>query len=221
VINIYCISGLGADHTVFNRLHLPNVQLVAVPWLAPENKETLANYALRMAAQIPEAQPILLGLSFGGLVAQEIAKQRPIKKLILLSTMQQPTGLRSLLHTYKKFPVYNWLPASMLRWVLLRNIWVFGKLNAKNKKALRNMIHQFSPTYYKWAFGQILNWNGKGSLEVPVCHIHGSKDWLFPIAQAKPDFAVMDAGHLMVLTHAKQVSGLIAAYLHTETSAHN
>lgn len=218
MVTVYCISGLGADHTVFNRLHLPNVQLVAVPWLAPESTETLANYALRMAAQIPEAQPILLGLSFGGLVAQEIAKQRPLKKLILLSTMQKPTGLRSFLHAYKKLPVYNWLPTSILRWVLLRNIWVFGKLNAKNKKALRKMINQFSPTYYKWAFGQILNWKGNGSLQVPICHIHGSKDWLFPIATAQPDFAVVGAGHLMVLTHSRQVAGLLTAYLHKETS---
>ena len=215
---IFCISGLGADHSVFDRVKIPGYQLVPVPWLPVESNESLDTYAHRMRQQIPESKPIILGLSFGGVVAQTMAQHAPTDQLLLLSTMRKPTGLRRNLLRFKNLPFYQWLPNFLLRWLLHHNTWVFGPLSKRNRSGLQKMLNQFPPNFYKWAFHQILHWKGIENATVKTTHIHGSKDWLFPIEQAHADFVVMDAGHLMVLTHAKRVSGLLQAALPPQPS---
>ena len=44
---VYCISGLGADHHIFDGLDVPGVQWTHLSWLMPEGDETLAAYARR------------------------------------------------------------------------------------------------------------------------------------------------------------------------------
>ena len=41
--NIYCISGLGADHRAFQNLQLPGYQLIPIIWQPISAKETLEN----------------------------------------------------------------------------------------------------------------------------------------------------------------------------------
>jgi pimeloyl-ACP methyl ester carboxylesterase len=67
-MTIYCISGLGADYRVFQKLVFPSdYHVVHVEWIQPEIRETLSSYALRLLKQIDNSKPfILIGLSFGG-----------------------------------------------------------------------------------------------------------------------------------------------------------
>jgi pimeloyl-ACP methyl ester carboxylesterase len=85
VKNIYCISGLGADEKVFSHLDLSGYRLCGINWLPPGKNESLPSYAMRMRAEIPEADPVILGLSFGGMLGIEMAKQATLSKLILVS----------------------------------------------------------------------------------------------------------------------------------------
>lgn len=78
----YLLSGLGADGTVFQYLDFEGVEVEYMEWLPPLPKETLPAYAKRMTQKITTPHPILVGLSFGGMVAIEIAKQIPVKKVI-------------------------------------------------------------------------------------------------------------------------------------------
>jgi hypothetical protein len=52
---VYCISGLGADHHIFDGLDVPDVQWVHLPWLMPDGDELIAGYAARMKAGIINA----------------------------------------------------------------------------------------------------------------------------------------------------------------------
>src|SRR5258707_139416 len=85
---IYCISGLGTDAKIFSRLKIRGYQLIHLPWLKPRSKESMKSYAARMAAPIHHPSPVLLGVSFGGMVAIEIAKQLPVKKTIIISSVK-------------------------------------------------------------------------------------------------------------------------------------
>ena len=58
-MKLYCISGLGADHRVFRDHQLPEVEIVHIPWLLLEKKETLDHYVNRMMAQIKDEEEIL------------------------------------------------------------------------------------------------------------------------------------------------------------------
>ena len=83
--DIYCISGLGTDEQVFRNISLPGTRFVHLPWLHHSPRESLASYAARMASQISEPEPIIIGLSFGGMIGIEIARQQAVKKLIIIS----------------------------------------------------------------------------------------------------------------------------------------
>ena len=88
---IYCISGLGADEQIFSNLQIPGYELVCLHWLQPEPGESFADYAKRMYAQIADPDPILMGVSFGGMLGIEIAKQFSVKKLVLISSVKIKT----------------------------------------------------------------------------------------------------------------------------------
>ncbi|HEY0434517.1 MAG TPA: hypothetical protein VGC95_11625, partial [Chitinophagaceae bacterium] len=72
----YFISGLGADRRAFYRIQMPSsIQIVHLDWIDPLPKESLNDYALRFSKLIDRHEEfILVGLSFGGMLAVELGK---------------------------------------------------------------------------------------------------------------------------------------------------
>ena len=94
---IYLISGLGADKRVFSKLELGDLNVVHLDWIEPLKNETLKSYAMRLAAGIDSSEEFyLLGVSFGGVVAQEIAKILNPKKVFIISSMMHHNELPML-----------------------------------------------------------------------------------------------------------------------------
>ncbi|HVG11799.1 MAG TPA: hypothetical protein VM843_02295, partial [Flavisolibacter sp.] len=87
IVNVYFISGLGADCRIFKNLQLPpSYHAVHVEWIKPLVKESLAEYALRLSAAIDTTQPFgLIGLSLGGMIAVEISKNKRAEWVVLIS----------------------------------------------------------------------------------------------------------------------------------------
>jgi hypothetical protein len=86
--HIYLISGLGADERVFKHLDLSGYKATYIQWLKPEKHESITSYAERLCGQITTTKPILIGLSFGGIMAVEIAKCIDTEKIILISSIK-------------------------------------------------------------------------------------------------------------------------------------
>ena len=84
--NIYFFSGLGADERVFQYVDLSFCNPVFIKWNMPMKDECIENYALRLTEQIIEENPILVGVSFGGMIAVEVAKLIETEKVILISS---------------------------------------------------------------------------------------------------------------------------------------
>lgn len=75
---LYLISGLGADHRVFVNLNIPGVSTHVIEWKTPEPDESMQTYVSRLRPQIDTEQEVcLLGVSFGGIIAQELSKLIP------------------------------------------------------------------------------------------------------------------------------------------------
>jgi len=72
-LTIYGIGGLGADKRVFNDLNL-NYNFIPIDWIAPFKNENISDYANRLSQCINQKEAyIILGVSFGGLIATEIS----------------------------------------------------------------------------------------------------------------------------------------------------
>lgn len=208
--HIYCISGFGADERVFSKIRLIDYELHFIPWLTPVRKESLENYASRMSDQIPHDNPILLGLSFGGMMCIEIAKIRLTKAVILVSSIK----------TYKELPLWmrgagflrlsELLPLRSLKFKLLEPLENFnlGIITAEEKKLASEYRKNIDPNYTNWAIGIILAWRNTW-LPKRIYHIHGTKDRIFPIKNIKADYIIPSGGHMMIMNMAVEVNFIL------------
>ncbi|HVX51837.1 MAG TPA: hypothetical protein VHB48_16870, partial [Chitinophagaceae bacterium] len=118
-MQVYFISGLGADETVFGLLDLGYCEAVFIKWIEPLPKESLPHYALRLkeAKNIP-GDALIVGLSFGGMLATEIAKVFPQTKVVLLSSSKTENELPPLYRLGRHLPIYKCPPAWMQRLIM-------------------------------------------------------------------------------------------------------
>jgi len=207
---IYFISGLGADKRIFRKLSLPTVyELIYIDWIVPVKGESLKDYALRLAAVIDISKPFyLVGVSFGGFIAIEIAKSfHPLHTFLIssLTTKQEMpwyyrlAGSLKLLHI---LPVYQFKSANRLSYKF------FGAKTAEHKIMLKQIISDTDTSFLKWALISALNWKNT-KVPVHVTHIHGTADQILPIRYTHPDLVINGGGHLMVYAHAEVVSQMI------------
>lgn len=204
----YLIPGLGADERVFRRLRLTGT-VHMLNWLAPQSPtEPLAHYAARLAEAVPLAEPCwLVGVSFGGLLAQEIGRLRPLARVVLISSLGQPTDLPPLLRLAGATGLHRLLPFGLLKWLPRAAQWFFGARGGTEYRLLRQILHDTDPAFARWATAQLLAWRGPG---LPgVVRLHGTRDRLLPASTTHIDYLVPGAGHFLIVSHAAQVSQVL------------
>lgn len=213
--DIYFISGLGADERVFRELKFEGYRPVHIRWLEPERGESISNYAHRLTKQIQSDRPILVGLSFGGLIAVEMAQQIDVEQVILLSSAKTAAEIPFYYKIFRWFPLHRIFPFKTVLWaVYWFAYWVFSAETVDERKLLKAILLDTDPHFLKWALHRVVVWQNH---TVPGClhHIHGLRDRIFPMRWIKPDMAIEQAGHLMVLNRASQVSALITQIIET------
>jgi pimeloyl-ACP methyl ester carboxylesterase len=209
---IYCISGLGADEKAFSKLNIEGYQLKVIDWIDPVKNEPLVNYATRMLQFIDDQNPILMGLSFGGIMCIEIAKQIPVQKIILISTIKTKYELPLWMKLVAKTRLHKIY--SMKSYKITQPFQnLFLGATSQDEKAMANNYRKNANTsYVKWAVNQILNWQNK-EVPAPVFHIHGNADRMFPVKKVKADAIITNGKHLMIMTKANEVSKAINQFL--------
>lgn len=213
----YLIPGLGADERVFRRLRLTGSTQV-LPWLPPQSPtEPLAHYAARLAEYVPVAQPCwLVGISFGGLLAQEIGRLRPLARVVLISSLGRPHDLPPLLRLVGATGLQRLLPFGLLKWLPRLAQWFFGARGGTEYRLLRQILRDTNPVFARWATTQLLDWRGPG---LPAAmRLHGTHDRLLPPGRAHIDYPVPGAGHFLVVSHAAQVSYILNALVAERTT---
>ena len=110
-IPVYFMPGLAANPLIFERIKLDDtlVEVHYLEWEIPKPKESLEDYAKRMALKIKEENPVLIGVSFGGIMVQEMSKHLQPKKTIIISSVKSHDELSKALKFIKKFKSTNLL----------------------------------------------------------------------------------------------------------------
>jgi pimeloyl-ACP methyl ester carboxylesterase len=197
---IYAIGGLGADHRIFQFLNL-NANIHVLKWEKPQQKEPLSDYVLRMSKQIPpEFEGWLIGVSFGGMVAQEIAKRSNVK-VILISSVAQTNEVPKIYQWVGKTRLISILPAFLFKLPKGLAVFLFG---AKNKRLLMEIIRDTDPNFVKWALQKITTW--ENHQELSELRIHGKKDRLFPLKNAASIDFKTNGGHFTIVDEAAEIS---------------
>ena len=203
--NWYLIPGLGADERVFRSLSLPGPAVV-LHWLVPQSPtEPLRQYAARLAEAVPPDQPCwLVGVSFGGLLALEVGRVRPLARVVLISSLAGASQLPPLLKLGRATRLYRLVPFGLLPRLPRLAQWFFGARNGHEYRLLARILRGTDPAFAKWATRQLLHWDSTG---VPrAVRLHGTHDRLLPAGRSLVDYAVPGAGHFMIVSHAATLS---------------
>ena len=206
---VYFVSGLGADERIFKWLRYDGFRPVHVQWIDPERGESIERYAERISEQIETENPIVVGLSFGGMIAVEIGKQIPSAQVVLLSSVKERAEVPFYYKAFQGFPIHRIFPYKSLLWAAYwLAYWLFAPEGADQKKLFKTILQETDPHFLKWALHKVVTWRNK---EVPegLVHIHGKRDRIFPFRFVSPNFTVEDSGHLMVMNRAEAVSDLL------------
>lgn len=207
--DIYCVSGLGADERVFQKLKFQGYQPVHIKWVEPESGESIADYTRRLTTQIKAEKPILIGLSFGGIIAVEMSKHIDTEKVILISSTKNKQEVPFYFQIFRWLPIYLLLPARFMLWVgQLVASWFFSLETIDDRKLLKAILFDTNARFVKWAVHQVVIWKNE-LIPENVYHIHGESDRIFPFQYVREDFSVVRGGHFMIMNQAEYISNII------------
>lgn len=210
----YFISGLGADRRVFGRLKLPpNFIIRHIEWIEPLKNESLFEYSKRLSDQMPEKKDfILVGLSFGGLVAIEINKILPAKKIILISSISNKNELSLRYRLLNLLKLHKIIPAFVLKSPMTIIYWFFNAKQRAERKLLKYYVKNMSDNYLKWSINEVISWENP---ERPknLYHIHGNADRIFLHNKTQADFTISHGGHMMVWDRAEEINRILTEIL--------
>ncbi|MGB3200651.1 MAG: alpha/beta hydrolase [Nodosilinea sp.] len=212
---IYFISGLGADWRVFHRLQLKGYRPVHIRWERPCWGESIEHYAQRLLAQVTTERPILVGLSFGGLVAVEMAKLCDPAQVIVISSAVRGAQVPTYYKVFRWLPLQLVVPFKRLLWAVFGVItWLFGLDDPEDRSLFKQVLVDTDPLFLKWAMNRVVGWRNQ---VVPknLVKIHGGRDRVFPFGDRSADVVIPDGGHLMVLNRAEELSQLLMTTLAT------
>jgi pimeloyl-ACP methyl ester carboxylesterase len=215
---VVLFAGLGADARMFEGQFEAFPDLYVPPWIDPRPDERLADYARRMAEQTAEAlrggdRPLFVGgVSLGGMIALEAARHLRPRAVFLIASCRSWQSVPPVYLPVAK--ALRYAPAAAME--VLGRLPVlaapfFGPLGPRHRKKVFAVLRDTPPAFLRWACPALAEWSAPRDLGTPVYHIHGSCDRILPcrLADPPPDRVVRGAGHLLNLTHAKQVNAFL------------
>ena len=203
---LYLLSGLGADKRVYEFLDLSAYKVHHIDWIPPQPNESIEQYAGRLSEKIGGNAPILIGVSFGGMIAIEIAKKRAIEKIILISSAKSRKDIPQGFNFTRRLRLHRFIPARVLRNPNRIVFWFFGVEEKWEKDLLRAIMRDTDIAFFRWAIDRIVNWTNENVPDNAI-HIHGTKDRLIPFTTA--DYKIEGGGHMMIVNRAQEIDQII------------
>lgn len=203
-IPVYFMPGLAASVAIFERIKLPEDQfeVVFLEWEIPFEKESLADYAKRMTVKIKHENPVLIGVSFGGILVQEMANFIATKKVIIISSVKTNLEFPRRMIVAKNTKAYKLIPVSLVQNLESLAKFSFGKKVNQRLKLYEKFLSVRDKLYLDWAIEQVVLWN-RTVVDQKVIHIHGDLDDVFPIKYIKDCIVVTGGTHILILSKYK------------------
>jgi pimeloyl-ACP methyl ester carboxylesterase len=200
-IPVYFMPGLAASSSIFERIKLDTSQfeIHLLDWQIPNKNDTLEEYAKRMSLFIKQENAVLIGVSFGGVLVQEMAKFLKLKKLIIISSVKTNLEVPLRMKIAKSTKAYKLLPTTLLQNIEVLNKFSFGSMIKERLKLYEKYLSMRDKVYLEWAIEQMVLWN-RTEVDKNVIHIHGDADDVFPIKNIQNCIVVKGGTHIMILS---------------------
>lgn len=197
---VYLMPGLAASSSIFERIVLPteSFEVILLDWVQPKKDETLVSYAQRIAEKVVHENAVLIGVSFGGILVQEMAAFLSLKKLIIISSVKTRDEMPRRIKFAKTTKAYKLLPTSLLNNVENLIKYSFGNVINQKLKLYEKFLHLRNKEYLDWAIEQVVCWD-RSVPDPKVIHIHGDLDEVFPVKNINSFIPIKGGTHIMIL----------------------
>lgn len=203
-IPVYFMPGLAASTAIFERIELPETdfETFLLEWEIPLGNESLADYAKRITEKIKHPNPVLIGVSFGGILVQEMAKYIDARKVIIISSVKSNKEFSRRIKIAKTTSAYKLIPMRLL--LRLENLleFTFGEKTKKKIELYRKYLSVRDIRYLEWAIEKVVLWD-RTEADEKVIHIHGDADDVFPIQNISNCIVVKGGTHILILSKYK------------------
>ncbi|WP_108803788.1 MULTISPECIES: alpha/beta hydrolase [unclassified Aquimarina] len=204
VTHVYFVPGMAADVSIFEYINLPEekYKTYTIPWKIPKKNESMESYAKRMCEEIEHKKCVLIGVSFGGIMVQEMSKYLNVSKLVVISSVKTKHELPKRMRLVRKTKAYKLMPTSLVSKIDNWEKLAFGDFAKKRAAMYQKYLSVNDKTYLDWAIEKIVCWDQEEVID-GIVHIHGSKDIVFPISYIDNCITVEKGTHVMIINRAR------------------
>jgi len=210
--SVYIFSGLGTDERVFNHIDLTGFNKIFIEWVAPQSNESIEKYSQRLSRQIKLPRPVIIGLSFGGIVAMEVCKYVEVEKVVLIASAKTRKEIPFYFKVAGALCLNKLVPTDLLRSSTFISNWAFGVSSSNDKRLLSEILKDTDPVFLRWAINEIVHWKNKTAC-AKVIHVHGRMDRILPFMFVKADISIATGGHFMTVNRSTELTRIIRSIL--------
>lgn len=208
--------GLGADARLYEvqRRELAGVE--TPDWIEPRAGESLREYAARWGEllEVGERPAVLGGVSFGGMIALEMARAHGAKGVVLIGSCRHPRSVSGVLRACER--VSRWTPRVVLdKGRVCAPVFLGrgGVIPREHRALLVRMACELPVDFLRWAARAVVEWEGceDGALDerIPVYQIHGTGDWVIPESRVRSTEVIKGGAHVLNMSHPGEVNAML------------
>jgi pimeloyl-ACP methyl ester carboxylesterase len=212
--------GLGADPRMFRQQKRAFGDDLQCPdWLSPHADEPFDGYTRRWAKQLhpdpDDDRPLFLGgVSFGGMVAMQMARHLTTTAVILIGSCRSSAAKPPRWQTARRLG--DMIPRRLFgrRALAAAALWVsvLDRLDGPHRSLMMKMAADSDPEHIRWSGHACADWDfdsGQDPGFPPVHQIHGRLDAIIPLYPGDPDTVIPDGRHLIHFSHRHTVNRYI------------
>jgi pimeloyl-ACP methyl ester carboxylesterase len=221
-IQLVIFPGIGEDHRMaYAQQKLP-FKVIGVDYIAPVAGDSMASYARRLGQHliasglIDSSKPIFLaGVSFGGVIAQELSNAIRCDGVILISTYCHRDELARVLQylgarVAPKLPLVIYQLFRSISPIAIRAI---AKLRLHDVGLCARMYGAFPKKWFRLHCQMAATWRGC-EVNVPRLRIHGEVDPVIPhYSRADINVLINQDKHMCSLSNHKRINGAITDFI--------
>ncbi len=216
---LYLIPGFLTDKTIYKDfLEDDRFDCEVFEFIPTESaEESIENYARRLAEKIDKSRSFsILGTSFGGILAVEIAKQIQPDSLIFISSVKNRKEMNPLMKWEKSSSLLDFIPSKVVKKTIEAGYTLGSKivpdLREIDSEEINEMFHSINGRLEKWIIKKINTWHGENPTK-NFLHLHGDKDHVFPLKNIENCEIVKGGNHNMILTKSAEIRNRVFDFL--------
>ena len=203
-IPVYFMPGLAANSSIFERIALTEdiFEMIFLEWELPLDNESLLEYAERISKKVTHENPVLVGVSFGGILVQEMSQFLNVRKIIIISSVKSNLEFPTAIKVAKTTKAYKLLPINLISNIENLAKFSFGDKVKQRFELYKKFLSVRDKKYLDWAIEKIILWD-RTEIIKNVIHIQGDSDEVFPIKNIEKCIVVKGGTHIMILSKFK------------------